>query len=279
MQPIVPVQPGQSTPLLAQPPVRHPLLRGWLPVGMGWAGLPLAVLLVLLAWQSLVMMAGYQPYTLPSPLLVAQRFGTAASSGVLLHHTLSTLAAALGGFALALVVGLVLGYLLFQLDWLERSVAPLLATTQAIPIVAVAPLIILWFGTGVQAKVLVAALITFFPILMSTLVALRQIPRELREMALISGASRWQMLCYVEFPLALPVLFGGLRSGLALATTGAVVGEFVSGRDGLGALINIARGLFDTPLMFVAILTLAGLTLAFYVLLNQVERMVIRWSD
>lgn len=277
MQQIVPAQHSNPAQPAAQASAQRG--RGWLPSGLGWAGLPVAVLLLLLAWQALVVAGGYQPYTLPSPLLVVQRFAAAVGSGVLLHHTLTTLSAALGGFALALVVGTLLGYLLFQVRWLERALAPLLATTQAVPIVAVAPLIILWFGTGVQAKVLVAALITFFPILMSTLVALRQIPRELREMALISGASRWQMLRYVEFPLSLPVMFGGIRSGLALATTGAVVGEFVSGRDGLGALINIARGLFDTPLMFAAIFTLAGITLGLYMLVGVIERAVIHWSD
>lgn len=241
-------------------------------------GLLLALFGVLLGWQGLVLVGGYAPYTLPGPLLVLERFLSALSSGLLLHHTVVTLSEALAGFALALVVGVALGYLLAHLPWLERSLAPLLAASQAVPIIAVAPLLILWFGTGLQAKILVAALITFFPILLSTIAALRSIPRELREMALISGANRWQMLRHIELPLALPVLFSGIRTGLALATTGAVVGEFVAGRDGLGALLNIARGLFDTPLMFVAILTLAGTTLTMYLLVSWLERRLIHWQ-
>jgi NitT/TauT family transport system permease protein len=117
------------------------------------------------------------------------------------------------------------------------------------------------------------------PILISTVVALRGIPRELREMALISGANRWQMLRYVEAPLSLTVVFAGVRTGLALATTGAVVGEFVAGREGLGALINIARGLFDTPLIFVALLTLATITLGFYTAATLLERLLVRWEQ
>lgn len=247
-------------------------------VRFAWLGLPLGLLLLLAGWHLLVVVGGYQPFTLPGPGLVAARFVTALGSGLLLAHTAVTLLEALAGFGLALLVSLVLGYMLAHTPWLERAVAPLLAAVQAVPIVAVAPLMILWFGTGLQAKILVAALITFFPMLLSTIAALRSVPRELREMALISGADRWQMLRYVEAPLALPVLFAGVRTGLALATTGAVVGEFVAGRDGLGALINIARGIFDTPLIFVALLMLAGITLTLYVLVTLLERALVRWE-
>jgi NitT/TauT family transport system permease protein len=246
--------------------------------GLRWAGLPLMMVGLLLFWQLLVTAGGYRPFILPGPGLVAERFVATLQSGLLWRHTNATLTAALGGFAIALVFGLTLGYILAHLPWLERSLAPVLAASQAIPVIALAPLIILWFGPGLTAKLLIAALITFLPILLATVVALRAIPRELREMALISGANRWQMLRYVEAPLSVPVLFGGLRTGLALATTGAVVGEFVAGREGLGALINIARGLFDTPLIFVALLTLAAITLSLYLLATLIERILMRWE-
>lgn len=233
---------------------------------------------LLALWQLIVSAGGYKPFILPGPGLVAERFVQTAQSGILWQHTAATLVEALGGFAIALVVGLGLGYILAHIPWLERALAPVLAASQAIPIVAVAPLVILWFGPGLSSKLLIAALITFLPILISTVVALRGIPRELREMALISGAGRWQMLRHVEAPLSLPVLFGGIRTGLALATTGAVVGEFVAGREGLGALINIARGLFDTPLIFVALLTLALITLGLYLVANLAERLLVTWE-
>lgn len=243
-----------------------------------WAGLPITLVVLLLGWQALVMIQGYAAFILPGPLVVAERFMAITTSGLLWPHVTATLSEALGGFALAFLFALTLGYVLAHISWLERSIAPLLAASQAIPVLAVAPLIVLWFGTGLTSKVLIAALITFFPMLISTIVALRTIPRELKEMALISGASRWQMVRYVEAPLSLPVLFGGIRTGLALATTGAVVGEFVAGRYGLGALINIARGLFDTPLIFVALIMLAGITLGLYLLVALVERALVRWE-
>lgn len=271
MQQTLPMQREIGAPRAARAP--------WAPLGgLQWAGLPAAIMGLLLLWQALVSLGGYRPFILPGPTLVAERFAAAAQSGLLWKHTAATLLVALGGFGLALVVGLGLGYVLAHLPWLERATAPVLAASQAIPVVAVAPLIILWFGPGLTGKLLIAALITFLPVLISTIVALRSIPRELREMALISGASRWQMLRHVEAPLSLPVLFGGVRTGLALATTGAVVGEFVAGREGLGALINIARGLFDTPLIFVALITLATITLCLYLAASLLERTLVRWE-
>jgi len=251
--------------------------RRW--ASIRWASLPATIIGLLALWQIVVSAGGYRAFILPAPRLVLERLVAAATSGLLWQHSSATLVEALGGFGIALALGLSLGYVLAHTPWLERAMAPILAASQAVPVVAVAPLIILWVGPGLQSKLLVAALITFLPILLSTVIALRGIPRELREMALISGASRWQMMRYVEGYLALPVIFGGVRTGLALATTGAVVGEFVAGRDGLGALINIARGLFDTPLIFVALLTLAAITLGFYMIATLLERALVTWES
>ncbi|MBX0327646.1 ABC transporter permease [Oscillochloris sp. ZM17-4] len=243
-----------------------------------WVGLPATIIGLLAIWQAAVSVGGYRAFILPAPGLVLERLASAATSGILWQHSSATLVEALGGFGIALALGLSLGYVLAHIPWLERALSPVLAASQSVPVLAVAPLIILWFGPGLQSKLLIAALITFLPILLSTVIALRGIPRELREMALISGASRWQMLRYVEAYLALPVIFGGVRTGLALATTGAVVGEFVAGRDGLGALINIARGLFDTPLIFVALITLAAITLGLYLIATLLERLLVTWE-
>ncbi|NJP07071.1 MAG: ABC transporter permease [Chloroflexaceae bacterium] len=243
-----------------------------------WLGLPVMFLLVVVFWQGLVVVQGYEAFILPGPADVWQRLLEAAGEGILWQHMQATLLAALGGFALALSFSLVLGYVLAAIPWLERALAPLLAASVAMPVIALAPLIMLWFGAGLTSKLLVAALTAFFPMLIGTIVALHGVPRELRDMARISGANRWQMLRYVEFPLALPVLFGGVRTGLSLAIIGAVVGEFVSGRHGLGALINIARSLFDTPLIFVCLLLLGLLALGAYLLSLGLERLLVQWE-
>ena len=254
---------------------RSPQKSAPLPAGLGLA---VSLALLVAAWKAIVVVRDYPDFILPAPETVLRRLAEEMSSGTLPHHASLTLIESLGGFALALSVSLVLGYLLAHVPRLERVLAPQLAATQAVPVVAIAPLIILWVGADIRSKVLVAALVTFFPILSSTVVALRSVPRELLEMAKISGASRRQALWHVELPLALPGIFGGVKAGLALATTGAVVGEFVGARDGLGALINISRGLFDTPLMFAALITLAALTLSFYLVAMLLERALVRWE-
>ncbi|HWQ15328.1 MAG TPA: ABC transporter permease [Roseiflexaceae bacterium] len=262
-------RPAEGQGLAREAPPHAPASGAWLAASL---------LLLLAAWQALVMLRGYPQFVLPSPALVASRLVAELTGGTLAHHARLTLTAAVGGYAIALGLSLALGYVLAHAPRLERVVAPQFAATQAVPVVAVAPLIVLWVGVGLEAKLLVAALVTFFPILSATVVALRSVPRELLEMARISGATRWQQLHMVELPLALPAIFGGAKAGLALATTGAVVGEFVGGRDGLGALINIARGLFDTPLMFAALAVLAGMTLLFYLAATLLERALVRWE-
>jgi NitT/TauT family transport system permease protein len=246
-------------------------------VGAG-AGLVVSLVVLLFVWKAIVVVRNYPAFILPAPELVLQRLIMELSVGTLRQHATLTLIESLGGFGLALAVSLVLAYLLAHARRLERILAPQLAATQAVPVVAIAPLIILWVGADIRSKILVAALVTFFPILSSSIVALRSVPRELMEMAKISGASRYQTLWHVELPLAAPGIFGGVKAGLALATTGAVVGEFVGARDGLGALINISRGLFDTPLMFVALMTLAALTLSFYLIAVVLEWALVRWE-
>jgi NitT/TauT family transport system permease protein len=242
----------------------------------GWMALSLLVLTAL--WKLTVVLKDYPPFILPAPEVVLRRLVDELLGGTIVHHASLTLAESLLGFGIALGVSLVLGYLLAHAPRVERIVTPQIAASQAIPIVAVAPLIILWVGADLHAKVLVAALVTFFPILSSTIVALRGVPREVVEMARISGASNWQTLYHIELPLALPGIFAGVKSGLALATTGAVVGEFVGGRDGLGALINISRGLFDTPLMFAALAALALITLSYFLVATLLERLLVRWE-
>lgn len=243
-----------------------------------WLSLAALLALVLLAWQMVVIVQDYPPFILPAPTLVIQRLATELAGETLQRHITITLSAALSGFGIALVLSLSLGYLLARMRTFDRVLTPLLAASQAVPIVAVAPLIVLWVGVGLESRVLVATLVTFFPILSATIVAFRSVPRELIDMARISGANRWHLLRYVEVPLALPGIFGGVKAGLALATTGAVVGEFIGGRDGLGALINIARGLFDTPLMFVALTVLAGITLLLFLIALLIERLLITWE-
>jgi NitT/TauT family transport system permease protein len=257
-----------------------PLVRQRTPAGHMVASLGSAVVLVVL-WHGLVSAADIPAWLLPGPLVVLARLQQTWADGTLVQHAVPTLIESLGGFALALLAGSVAGYGVAHSRRLERWIAPYIAAAQAIPVIAIAPLIIIWFGynTDVVRNTVIAAIVVVFPIFSSTITGVRTIPRELREVGLVEGATRWQQLRFIELPLALPVLFSGMRTSLAYATTGAVVGEFVGSRYGLGALINIARGLFDTPLIFVALVCLGAITLLLYLLLVSFERALLRWQE
>ncbi len=230
-------------------------------------------------WQAVVMLGEIPVWLLPSPLGVARRMREAIADGTLQSHLVPTVIESVGGFTLALIVGVLLGYLIAHSPRLERWIAPYLSALQSVPVIAIAPLLVVWTPNGLLRNILVAALVVFFPIFASTVAGVRGIPRELREVALVEGARRWQTIHMVETPLALPTLFSGIRTSLAYATTGAVVAEFVGTRYGLGAMINIARGLLDMPLLFIAIFCLIAITLVFYTLLTLVERRLTAWND
>lgn len=241
-----------------------------------WRAHLLSAIALLVLWQAVVSLLRYPAWLLPGPLDVLLRFRHALADGTLVAHIIPTLLESSMGFGLALVIGTLLGYLVAHSPRLERVLAPYLTAAQAIPVIAVAPLILIWFGysSDVVRNAVIAAVVVLFPIFSSTLTGIRTIPKELREVGLVEGATRLQRLRYIELPLALPVLLSGIRTSLAYATTGAVVGEFIGSRYGLGALINVARGFFDTPLIFVALVCLGLITLLFYLMLRLVERLL-----
>jgi NitT/TauT family transport system permease protein len=151
--------------------------------------------------------------------------------------------------------------------------------SQSVPVVAIAPLLFIWFGPGLLFKVLICALIVFFPVLVNTIVGLRSVPEELHELMRSLQASRWQTFKYLEAPAALPVFLGGLRIGATLSVIGAVVGEFVSADRGLGFLINVGRGQYDTTLVFVAVFALIFMALALYGAVVLLEARLLSWQN
>ena len=238
---------------------------------------PVAILAGLVVWKLVVVAGDYPQFVLPAPERVAARFAAAVADGTWWGHTRTTLVESLLGFALGFALATTLGYALAQAPFLERLLAPYIAASQALPVIAIAPLLLLWFGFGLLPKVLVAALVVFFPILVNTVAGLRGIDPSLREMALISGASRLQLLALVELPLSLPTLLSGVKIGFTLAITGATVAEFMGADRGLGLLLNVSKGLFDTPLLFVALVTLVGMAMLAYGTVSLLERLLVRW--
>jgi NitT/TauT family transport system permease protein len=227
-------------------------------------------------WKLVTLVGGYPDYILPAPEAVVERGAAAVSSGLLLEHTLATLGEILAGFAVGALAAIAAGVALAKSTLAERVLSPYIVAAQAVPILALAPLLNIWFGGGMLARVLICALIVFFPIAISTMVGIRGTDPLLVELLRSLGARPSQIATRLELPSALPVLFGGLRVGVTLAVIGAVVAEWAGASVGLGVLINIAnQGLFDTPLMFVALATLAIIGLALYGLVSLVEARIL----
>jgi NitT/TauT family transport system permease protein len=239
------------------------------------AGL-LSLAAFLAVWKLATLVGGYPDYILPPPDAVAERGIRAVGSGLLWEHTAVTLLEIVLGFALGAAAAIVTGTALGKSILVERVLSPYIVAAQAVPILALAPLLDIWFGGGLLARVVICALIVFFPIAIATMVGIRSTDPLLAEMLRSLGASGSQRTRLLEIPSALPVLFGGLRVGVTLAVIGAVVAEWAGAGTGLGVLINIAnQGLFDTPLMFVALTTLAVIGLVFYGLVVVVERRLV----
>ena len=238
----------------------------------------IALLSFLLVWAGLVRLLELPAFILPSPLQVGGRFIRALADGTLARHTAATLLEVISGLASGVLFATFLGYLLSKSALLENVLQPFLVASQAIPTVAIAPLMVIWFGPGIFSKVLICAMIVFFPVLVNTVVGLRAVPDHLRDLMRSLRASRWQTLKLLEFPAALPVLLGGLRIGATLSVIGAVVGELVGADRGLGFLINVGRGQYDTALVFVGVFTLVILALLLYSAVILLEKRLLRWQ-
>ncbi len=252
---------------------RHPRRRRW----AGTIGPAAASLVVfILVWQLIVFVSGFKPFILPGPLSVAQAFVRAWTDGTMLPNVAATLTEVLLGFALGASVALAVGIALARSRLAERLLSPYLVAAQATPVLALAPLIALWFGAGLLPKLVITTLIVFFPVAVATMVGIRSVDPRLLEMARSFRASSWQTITRVEVPAAAPVILGAMRVGVTLAVVGAVVGEWTSPDQGIGVLINIARAsLFDTPLMFAALLQLAIIGVVLYLVMLVIERRIV----
>lgn len=239
---------------------------------------PGSILVAVLLWQFIVYLGDFPAFILPTPLQVAVRLAQVLQDGSLLRHTLVTLGEVASGLVIGLGTAVILGYWLAKLDWLERILAPYIVASQSVPVVAIAPLLVIWLGPGVLSKILITALIVFFPILVNVIVGVRAVSSDLYDLMRSFQATRWQILRYLEIPAAMPVFLGGLRIGATLAVIGAVVGEFVGADRGLGFLINVGRGVYDTALVFVAVFTLVTLALSIYALVSLLEKRLLAWQ-
>jgi NitT/TauT family transport system permease protein len=235
-----------------------------------------SIVVFVVVWQLVVLVSGFPPFILPAPGAVLERLVIAWGAGTIQPHLAATLLEVALGFAVGAGLALVAGYALARSAVIERVASPYLVALQATPILALAPLMALWFGPGLLGKVVICALIVFFPVAIATMVGIRSVDARLLELGRSLRATPRQVLTTLEIPAALPNIFGGLRVGVTLAVVGAIVGEWAGADKGLGVLINLARGsLFDIPLMFATLLTIASVGIVLYLVVVALERRVV----
>lgn len=236
-----------------------------------------ALLLVLLAsWEFLARRSGASALVMPAPSVVAGALWTGLATGYFWPHIGATLSALLLGLASGGMAGLLVGMALAESALLERVLRPYVVVSQVVPKLALAPLFVLWFGFGMASTVLITALICFFPLMENTLTGFKHVDPQRLQLFRMLGATRLQTLLRLKLPVGLPGILAGFRMAVVLALVGAVVGEFISASQGLGAVIIASQGMMDTPLMFATLLLIAAIGLLLYQATLVLERRLLR---
>jgi NitT/TauT family transport system permease protein len=240
-----------------------------------WMTNLLVALALVVIWELLILVFRVPEYLVPSARTVLQ--ATVDQWQLLLTHTLVTLVEVAGGFVAAAVLGIGAAVLLGYSEWLRRVLMPVLVLSQTVPKIAIAPLLLIWFGYGMAPKIIITFLICFFPIVISALTGFVSMEKEVEILARSMGASGSHMFAKFRFPAALPFIFSGLKVSITLAVVGAIVGEFVGSDRGLGYLLLVANSNLDTPLLFssLIVLTIIGMLLFYFV--ETIERWSIPW--
>ena len=241
----------------------------------GWIYPLAAVLLMLVVWHAAVVVFDMPRYLLPKPLSVLTR--TVEDFRYLSIHTFVTTYETLGGFALSVIIGIPLAMAIVAVPVLDRALMPLLVLSQTFPKVAIAPLLIIWFGLGILPKLLIGFLVAFFPVVISTVVGLRSIEADMIDLARSMRVSAFKMFWMFRLPNALPSVFAGLKVAIAFAVVGAVIGEWVGSTEGLGYLLLKANADLDAELLFAILLMLMVVGVVLYYAIEMLERMLIPW--
>ncbi|MFC0506700.1 ABC transporter permease [Micromonospora costi] len=238
---------------------------------------PFAVLVaIFVAWWAVTAANLIRPYLVPSPGATLDVI--LAQSSYFAHNTWITTYETVLGFLIAIAVGVISAVVMVYSPTVEKSLYPLLLFAQVIPKIAIAPLFIVWLGFGLTPKIVVAVLMAFFPIVISTVTGLKSIDPEMLQLSATMGAGPGQTFWKIRFPASLPHLFAGLKVAATMAVTGAVVGEFVGANEGLGYVILQANGNLDTPMLFAGLLIMSLLGVVLFVIVELIEYVVLPWQ-
>ena len=256
----------------AQPAVASKRYALW----MGqWAPPAALILMALAAWEGAVRLFHVARWLLPPPSSIGAEL--VESRSLLLRHTWVTLEEVLLGFALALVVGIALATAIAYSRVVERAAYPIVIASQTIPIIVIAPLLLIWIGYGIWPKIIVVMLISFFPIVVNMVDGLKSADPDMLSMMRTLGASRWQLFTKVQVPSSVPFLFSGIRVAIAMSVIGAVIGEWVGASAGLGYLMTRSAPQFLTDRVFAAIFILSIMGITLFALVVLAERYAVPW--
>jgi NitT/TauT family transport system permease protein len=236
----------------------------------------LAILALILLWEIVVRSRGIEPWLLPSPTAIGT--ATAKWAELLPRHTFATAYVTLAGFLISIVAGVIMALIVTVSPFAMKTIYPILLGLQSLPKIAIAPLLLMWVGFGPASKIIVVFLVCFFPIVVSTVTGLTSPPLQLIDLARSFATPVWRIYLKIRIPFAVPYLFIGLKVSITLAVTGAVVGEFVAAKEGLGFLILNGVQQFNTPLAFSAMIILAVLTVVLYGAVALAELKYVTWQ-
>jgi len=240
---------------------------------------PLVLVVFVLAWEGIVRAWRIPEFLVPAPSAIGRALAAGLTSGLYLDHFGVTLYESLLGFLIAAAAGIACGTVIAQFRVVEQTLYPYLVALQTLPKIAIAPLLIVWLGFGITSKVVIAALVAFFPILVNVIVGLKTVDASKLDLMRSLDASRWQTFRYVTFPNALPFVFAGLDIAIVFSVLGAIVGEFVGSQRGLGNLILQFHTSLDIAGMFAVLLLLAALGVGLHLVIQTIQRRVIFWAQ
>jgi NitT/TauT family transport system permease protein len=240
--------------------------------------IPLLFFAVIGVWELIVRFYDIAIYILPPPSKIFIALYKGVKSGVILTHFKYTFLEIMLGFVIGSVIGIILGALIAQFRILENTLYPYLIAFQAVPKIAIAPLLILWLGFGISSKVALSVMVAFFPVLVNTIAGLDSVERNRIDLMRSLSATRWQIFRMVKLPTALPYIFAGLEIGLMFSVLATIVGEFVGSQNGLGNLILQMNFSLDVPGVFSILIVLALLGLTLNILIRAVSKKLIFWG-
>lgn len=236
-----------------------------------------AFFVILIIWEAAVRLGDVRPVMLPAPTLI---LGELVGDYVwYLQNAGYTLITTLSGFALSVVIGVLIAVAVVSVRWFENAIYPLIVSFNSVPKVALAPLMVVWMGTGAMPQIAVAFLIAVFAIIVDAVHGLRSVPSDVHDLGRVLKGSSFDFFFKVRLPCAMPSILAGMKVAISLALVGAIVGEFVASQRGLGYIIMMAQGNFDTPRVFAALVILGAMGMVLFALLEAIERRLTSWRD